>query len=84
MPSGHRSRICPGLAALDPKGGERVAIVNQGGDADATGALASMLAGATYGVEALPQQWLARLDPGVTAEIQARVPALPALSATRA
>jgi ADP-ribosyl-[dinitrogen reductase] hydrolase len=56
-----------------------VATVNQGGDADTTGAIAGMLAGATYGVAALPREWLERLDGAVVAEIRAQVPALLAL-----
>jgi ADP-ribosyl-[dinitrogen reductase] hydrolase len=39
-----------------------VDVVNRGGDADTTGAIAGMLAGALYGLEALPQAWLAVLD----------------------
>ncbi len=54
--------------------------VNQGGDADTTGAIAGMLAGATYGMAALPRDWLDRLDHVVVAEIRAQVPALLALS----
>lgn len=57
-----------------------VEVVNQGGDADTTGAIAGMLAGATYGVGAIPEEWLKRLDPKVTAEIRTQVPALLALS----
>ena len=52
-----------------------IATVNQGGDADTTGAIAGMLAGATYGLAALPQEWLERLDRAVVAEIRAQVPA---------
>ncbi len=48
-----------------------VATVNQGGDADTTGALAGMLAGATYGTAAIPRAWLDRLDRKVAAEIKA-------------
>ncbi len=40
-------------------------VVNRGGDADTTGAIAGMLAGALYGLEALPGRWLAALDPGI-------------------
>jgi ADP-ribosyl-[dinitrogen reductase] hydrolase len=40
-----------------------VETVNRGEDADTTGALAGMLAGALYGLEAIPQRWLDRLDP---------------------
>ena len=39
-----------------------VKIVNLGGDADTTGAIAGMLAGAAYGESAIPQRWLRRLD----------------------
>ena len=54
--------------------------VNQGGDADTTGALAGMLAGATYGMAAIPRGWLARLDPQVASAIRQQVPALLAIS----
>ncbi|MGO9684680.1 MAG: ADP-ribosyl-[dinitrogen reductase] hydrolase [Beijerinckiaceae bacterium] len=55
--------------------------VNQGGDADTTGALAGKLAGATYGSKASPAEWLNRLDRSVVAEIHAQVPQLLRLSA---
>jgi len=42
-----------------------VDVVNRGGDADTTGAIAGMLAGAMYGRAALPERWLKALDPGV-------------------
>lgn len=42
-----------------------VDVVNRGGDADTTGAIAGMLAGALYGREALPTRWLKALDPQV-------------------
>ncbi|HZV55621.1 MAG TPA: ADP-ribosyl-[dinitrogen reductase] hydrolase [Rhodocyclaceae bacterium] len=38
-------------------------VVNRGGDADTTGAIAGMLAGAIYGRDALPTRWLKALDP---------------------
>lgn len=57
-----------------------IGTVNQGGDADTTGALAGMLAGARGGMAALPERWLAALDPAVTAEIRIQVPQLLALS----
>ncbi|WP_413206334.1 ADP-ribosyl-[dinitrogen reductase] hydrolase [Rhodospirillum sp. A1_3_36] len=47
--------------------------VNQGGDADTTGALVGMLAGATYGVHAIPYGWLTRLDTKVEREIRRQV-----------
>jgi ADP-ribosyl-[dinitrogen reductase] hydrolase len=57
-----------------------VETVNQGGDADTTGALAGMLAGAAYGPAAIPREWLARLDKPVVAEIRRQVPQLLALA----
>lgn len=42
-----------------------VDVVNRGGDADTTGAIAGMLAGAIYGREALPARWLRALDPAI-------------------
>ena len=38
-------------------------VVNRGGDADTTGAIAGMLAGALYGTAAIPNNWLKALDP---------------------
>lgn len=38
---------------------------NRGGDADTTGAIVGMLAGALYGSKALPVRWLKALDPKV-------------------
>ncbi|MDR3468185.1 MAG: ADP-ribosyl-[dinitrogen reductase] hydrolase [Xanthobacteraceae bacterium] len=61
-----------------------VAAVNQGGDADTTGALAAMLAGATYGLAAVPKRWLDRLDAAVVAEIRRQVPELLAIAAAAA
>ena len=39
-----------------------VDVVNRGGDADTTGAIVGMLAGAYYGVDAIPKAWLKALD----------------------
>jgi ADP-ribosyl-[dinitrogen reductase] hydrolase len=47
-----------------------VATVNRGEDADTTGAIAGMLAGALYGVEAIPKRWLDHLDGKIKAEIE--------------
>ena len=44
-----------------------VDVVNRGGDADTTGAIAGMLAGALWGLEAIPKRWLRALDPAVHA-----------------
>ena len=37
-------------------------VVNRGGDADTTGAIAGMLAGAFYGLDAIPDRWIKTLD----------------------
>jgi ADP-ribosyl-[dinitrogen reductase] hydrolase len=37
-------------------------MVNRGGDADTTGAIAGMLAGAVYGMDGIPAEWLKGLD----------------------
>jgi ADP-ribosyl-[dinitrogen reductase] hydrolase len=44
--------------------------VNQGGDADTTGAIAGALAGAYFGEQSIPQRWLKKLDKKLVAEIQ--------------
>ncbi len=46
-----------------------IGVVNQGGDADTTGAIAGMIAGALYGEGAIPTQWLKRLDPAVRRDV---------------
>lgn len=53
-----------------------IATVNQGGDADTTGALAGMLAGAKYGLAQIPGRWLGQLDSRVGAEIRGQVATL--------
>lgn len=57
-----------------------VGAVNQGGDADTAGAIAGMLAGATYGLEGIPSQWLAAVDREVVETIRAQVSRLLALA----
>jgi ADP-ribosyl-[dinitrogen reductase] hydrolase len=47
-----------------------VETVNCGEDADTNGAIVGMLAGALYGVEAIPQRWLDKLDIAVKTEIE--------------
>ncbi|MCI0507537.1 MAG: ADP-ribosyl-[dinitrogen reductase] hydrolase [Gammaproteobacteria bacterium] len=49
-------------------------VVNRGGDADTTGAIAGMIAGCYYGLEAIPARWLSQLDHAVAdaCELQAR------------
>ena len=47
-----------------------VKVVNRGGDADTTGALAGQLAGALYGVGAIPERWLKKLSPNIHTAIR--------------
>jgi len=58
-------------------------VVNRGGDADTTGALAGQLAGAHYGLQAIPGRWLKRLDPEVGAAIRRQAEGLLALAHSR-
>ncbi len=57
-----------------------VATVNQGDDADTTGALLGMLAGARCGAGALPQRWLHRLHADIVRSITDQTSGLLALS----
>jgi ADP-ribosyl-[dinitrogen reductase] hydrolase len=59
-----------------------VRVVNRGGDADTTGALAGQLAGALYGIEGIPARWLVRLDPKVATAIREQTPQLLKLSSS--
>ena len=43
-----------------------VDVVNRGGDASTTGAIAGMIAGSFYGFETIPQRWLSALDNELT------------------
>ncbi|BDG05899.1 ADP-ribosyl-[dinitrogen reductase] hydrolase [Anaeromyxobacter oryzae] len=47
-----------------------VATVNQGGDADTTGAIAGAVAGAYYGLDGIPRRWLRRMDTAALAELE--------------
>lgn len=47
-----------------------IAVVNRGDDADTTGALAGMLAGARFGTRAFPRQWIRRIDPDIRHRIE--------------
>lgn len=58
-----------------------VATVNQGEDADTTGAVVGMLAGARCGAHKLPSRWLRSLDRSIEAQIRAQTTALLALAA---
>jgi ADP-ribosyl-[dinitrogen reductase] hydrolase len=57
-----------------------VNVVNRGGDADTTGAIAGMIAGAFYGAQAIPMRWTSMLDIKVKTECVAQAQALIALS----
>lgn len=57
-----------------------VATVNRGDDADTTGALVGMLAGARCGAARLPTQWLNKLHPGTRRAIADQTSALLALA----
>lgn len=59
-----------------------VDVVNRGGDADTTGAIAGMLAGALYGPESLPGDWLAPLDPAIRSACTQQAQALVNLPAS--
>jgi len=48
-----------------------VKTVNRGDDADTTGAIAGAIAGARYGLEAIPPRWIRSLDPDLREELAA-------------
>lgn len=51
-------------------------VVNRGGDADTTGAIAGMLAGAVYGMVEMPAAWLKTLDEDVRRSCETQALAL--------
>lgn len=53
-----------------------VDVVNRGGDADTTGAIAGMIAGAFYGLDAVPARWLKSLDKEVAQQCREQAVAL--------
>ena len=55
-------------------------VVNQGGDADTTGAIAGMIAGAFYGLEEIPARWLKKLKREVREEVEDQAVSLVELS----
>ncbi|UCV24370.1 ADP-ribosyl-[dinitrogen reductase] hydrolase [Ferribacterium limneticum] len=55
-------------------------VVNRGGDADTTGAIAGMLAGARYGMESIPKRWLKALDENISTQCPDQARALLSLS----
>ncbi len=60
-----------------------VGAVNQGGDADTTGAIIGGLAGAYYGVESIPGRWLKKLDTRLVADINRHAEGLVVLAPWR-
>jgi len=53
-----------------------IEVVNRGGDADTTGAIAGMLAGSVYGLAQMPWRWLHTLDPAIRVACEAQARAL--------
>ncbi len=47
-----------------------VGTVNQGGDADTTAAICGMLAGAYYGMDAIPKRWIKKMSQSLIHEIE--------------
>jgi len=60
-----------------------VEVVNRGGDADTTGAIAGMLAGARFGMQGIPGRWLMLLDPDIRRACEVQAAALVGVCATR-
>ena len=60
-----------------------VKVVNRGGDADTTGAIAGQLAGALYGIDAIPERWLKKLDQTVSTAIRDQTASLLTLQLPR-
>jgi ADP-ribosyl-[dinitrogen reductase] hydrolase len=58
-----------------------IRVVNRGGDADTTGALVGALAGAFYGMDAVPKRWMKALHKDVREEIATITPKLLGLGA---
>jgi ADP-ribosyl-[dinitrogen reductase] hydrolase len=55
-------------------------VVNRGGDADTTGAIAGMLAGARYGPQSIPKRWLNTVDEHIRSRCEQQAVALLGLS----
>jgi ADP-ribosyl-[dinitrogen reductase] hydrolase len=55
-------------------------VVNRGGDADTTGAIAGMLAGALYGMESIPDAWIRTLDTRILHQCEEQAKSLLQLS----
>ena len=57
-----------------------IGVVNQGGDADTTGAIAGMIAGAFYGLDAIPTRWSKKLQVDVRTEVEEQAASLVRMS----
>jgi ADP-ribosyl-[dinitrogen reductase] hydrolase len=55
-------------------------VVNRGGDADTTGAIAGMLAGARYGLDSIPKRWLKTIDERISEHCSDQAQSLLSLS----
>lgn len=64
--------VCQALRDSDSFAGCLINVVNRGGDADTTGAIAGMLAGAFYGLPAIPKPWRTTLAPDIAAACTAQ------------
>jgi len=53
-----------------------IEIVNRGGDASTTGAIAGVIAGSFYGLDSIPQRWLSALDRELTQSCEYQAKAL--------
>jgi ADP-ribosyl-[dinitrogen reductase] hydrolase len=60
-----------------------VDVVNRGGDADTTGAIAGMLAGACYGLQAIPKRWSEKINPKIVKACRQQTWELLALAESR-
>ncbi len=58
--------VLQALFSVNEFEGALVDVVNRGGDADTAGAILGMIAGALYGLEAIPSRWLAALNPDIS------------------
>lgn len=58
-----------------------VDVVNRGGDADTTGAVAGMIAGAFYGMDQIPETWLNAINRSILDEFMEQAELLIEISA---
>jgi ADP-ribosyl-[dinitrogen reductase] hydrolase len=57
-------------------------VVNRGGDADTTGAIAGMIAGAYYGLTDIPSEWLHAMDPDTLASCRVQAESIINMNST--